>query len=363
MNCKKIFIALLVIIATCNYSLKAQVFSENQKMTKSFACFEGSSLDIVNKYGKVQIINHDYDSVRIQIDITYKSNSLDKINKVKELLSFDITSTGHFIVAKTVFGKNQSVFQATMRDITEAFYTDNTVSIDFTVWMPEYINLSVDNKYGDFYIDNHRGTLNLKLSNGNIKANNIYGTSYIDHRFGNGTINLLTVSQMVTSYTDTKIKKSDQLNIDSKSSTINIDEVNVLKMESRRDKFFVNKVNNLYCKTYFTDCNIQLVSAEVNVNTKYGVYNLNSIPADFNYINLISRYSDINIFFEPGSGYDVDFEIKNTELSYPIHLAKIETTFNEKEKTSYIKGVIGNKSKNQKVKINAEQGNIVLSHK
>ncbi|MBN2683469.1 MAG: hypothetical protein JXR58_13325 [Bacteroidales bacterium] len=344
-------------------SLNAQLFNDKQVIVKSYPVNTGTNLDINNKYGKVHIINWQKDSVKIEVEVFYRSNSFSKLQKAKDGLSFSFTGTIHFINAATIFGSSKTVFSETMKNISETFISDNSLEINYTVYMPDYINLKVVNKYGDFYIDNHKGNLNLNLSNGNIKINEIVGNATIVHKFGNATIGRLSTASFNGSYSELQLKTAEQLSLETKSGTVYIENVNILKIQSRRDKISINNANNVYGSTYFSDGNFQLIKKELNLNTHYGVFNFYSLPAGMSFINLIAKYSDFNLFFESGASYTVDFKLKNTSFMYPINSFKIEESYNEKEKTTSYSGVAGNGIKSLSFKIVAENGSIVISHK
>lgn len=357
------YILLTVVCILMTQSVNGQMFSDKEKITKSFPVGSGTTLDITNKYGKIHIVNWQKDSIRLEVEIFYRSNQFSKMQKAKDNLSFSFTGTLHFVTAKTEFGNNRSSFASAMKNLTESFVADNSLEINYLVYMPDYINLKINNKYGDFYMDNHKGNLSLILSNGNVKINEVLGNTYIDHKFGNATIGKLNTAHFLGSYSELQLKSAEQLNLETKSSTISIENVNVLKIKSRRDKIFVGKVNNVYGSTYFTDGNFQNLAKELNLNTHYGVFNFNSLPVGLKYINLVCKYSDLNLFFESGVGYNVDFQLKNARFLYPLDIYKVVETLDQKEKTVMYSGTAGQGTNLPNFKLNAENGSIVISHK
>jgi hypothetical protein len=343
--------------------INAQMFTDKQKIVKSYPANTGTTLDISNKYGKIHVVNWQKDSVRIEVEVFYRSNQYSKLQKAKNDVDFSFTGTIHFITANTEFGKNKSSFSSTIKNISETFVADNSLEINYVVYMPDYINIKVVNKYGDFYMDNHKGNLNLNLSNGNIKINEVSGNATIEHKFGNATIGKLTTASFNGSYSELQLKTVEQLSMETKSGSIAIESVNILKLQSRRDKISVNSVNDVYGSTYFSDGNFQLVKKELNLNTHYGVFNFYSLPTGMSFINIIAKYSDFNLFFESGVAYNVDFKMKNSGFMYPVNLFKIEETYNEKEKIRSYTGHAGNAAKSLSFKIIAENGSFVITHK
>ncbi len=353
MICKKICALALfgyIIISP----LVAQEYS--RKINKAFKVNNSTTVDIFNKYGKVHIVTWEKDSVRFDIDLRIKASSDSKVNKLKNNIDFDFTGTEYYVIAKTRIGSNSNAIFSDLADIAGSIMqSENKVTIDYIVMMPKHINLKIENKFGDVYIDDLDGNVNLTLSNGELKANDLNGNSVINLNSGDGTINYIKEGKVSISYSNFHVKSTDKLNVDSRSSVINIDKANFLKLISRRDKFYLPEISDLYGESYFTDFTIHQLTDELNYSLKYGNISIENISKGFSFIQLNSEYTDIDLVFDKGAVFETDIK-HHTDviLNFPIQNANLQTkVIDEDDKQNLTYGKIGLGSTSSKVEINA----------
>ena len=364
MNYRKLIPA--VLLATIFVGgLYAQSFSESKRIEKIFPLNSTTSVEIINKYGKVHILSWDKDSVSIVIELSVKSDNIPKLNKIMDNIDFDFTSTDYYVIAETQFGKRYNSLFESLKNLAETFIpSDNIVEIDYTIQIPSDNELKVNNKFGDVYIDNHSGNFRLTLSNGDFKANELTGDATIGIEIGDGVINYMKNGKLDIAYSEFEVKKADRLNIYCRSSRIDIGTMNDLSLNSRRDKLYLDETAVISGETYFSDIRVYDFTKELNLTMKYGSLNMENIHRDFSFLNINSNYTDVNLTFEMESSYLVDVNHTNAEFSYPEELAVMEEKMideNDKELNTY--GKVGNKETSSKVKVTAVKGKVNIFHK
>lgn len=355
MICKKIFGLTLVYMITVA-PLMSQQYSK--RIVKSFEVTNSTTVDIYNKYGKIHIVTWEKDSVSFSIDLRIKASSDSKLNKLKSNIDFDFTGTAYYVIAKTRIGKNTNSVFNNLADIAGSILSsDNKVTIDYLVMMPKHINLKLENKYGDVYIDDFEGNINLALSNGELKANDLNGNSVISISSGDGIVNSVKDGKLTISYSDFHIKDVDRLTVESRSSRINIDQASFLKLISRRDKLYLPDVSELYGESYWSDFTIHNLRKEMNLSLNSGNLSIDAIQKGFSFIQIISEYTDLDLVFERGSAYAIDItHHEDVILSYPRQLANLQTrAISEEDKQKLTYGKIGSVNSDSKVKISASK--------
>ena len=148
-----------------------------------------------------------------------------------------------------------------------------------------------------------KGSVSINLSNGDLKANSLTGDANISLNFGNGIINELGNARMNISYADIDIHKANQLTIESKSSKIRLQDVEILKTTSRRDKYTVSRVGNLFGESWFSDIWLYRMDEEINYSPRYGVLKVDTIPSGFSFINVNTEYADLNMIFDEQASF------------------------------------------------------------
>jgi hypothetical protein len=342
--------------------LKAQVYTDRK--VASYQVSEKTSVEVSNKYGKINVITWDKDSVRFEVDVRFSAGNMDKLQKLKNNIKVEFAASKYYVIGKTTFNDIGSK----IGDFVETFIPSNQVSINYMVYVPKQINLKIDNKFGDIYLDDFNGSLDLKLSNGDLKANKISGTPLISVSSGNGTINSITGGRVLISYSDIRIKQADNLDLESRSSRVTIDQGSNVKIDSRRDKLNIVTIENLSVTGYFTTVEIEDLKKEFRSSLKYGSLMVDHVDKDFTFLNVNSEYADIDLFFDRSTAYNIDITHHNdVTINLPAILAKVQTKDLDTElKLKLTYGKIGNASeeKSPKVKVTATKKCIInIIHK
>ncbi len=351
------FIILAAILSLVMPDVGAQTYTDRQKIVRSFPADSETRLDLTNKYGTVHVVPWKKDSVHIEIDLLIRSSSTSKLEKLKKNIDFGFTDTRYYIIARTDFGnKGVSFFS----DLKEIIPSKNQVKIDYTVHVPPSMNITISNKYGDIYIDDMKGSVSVNLSNGDIKANSLKGESSISLNFGNGIINELNNAKLNIAYADIEIQKAKQLNIESKSSKIRIYEAEILKTFSRRDKFTISRVENLFGESWFSEIWLYRLGEEINYNPKYGALKVDSINNQFSLININTENADLNMIFERKTSYQLEvLKHEDVVLQLPHEYGKLEV-IDQEDEAVHLKGMVGpNPNARSQVKIKAPKKCII----
>ncbi|KPL15865.1 MAG: hypothetical protein AMS26_06465 [Bacteroides sp. SM23_62] len=351
------YMVLAAILSVVVPGVGAQTYTDRQKIVRSFPANAETRLDVTNKYGTVHVVPWKKDSVHIEIDLFIKSSSTSKLEKLKKSVDFEFTDTKYYIIARTDFGGRGGSF---FSDLKEIIPSKNQVKIDYTVHVPPSLNITISNKYGDIYIDDMKGSVSVNLSNGDIKANSLKGESNISLNFGNGIINELNNAKLNIAYADIEIQKAKQLNIESKSSKIRIYEAEILKTISRRDKFTVSRVDNLFGESWFSDIWLYRLGEEINYNPKYGALKVDSIANQFSFININTENADLRMIFNRKTSYQLEvLKHEDVVLQLPDEYGKLEVIDQEVEAV-HLKGMVGpNPNAGSQVKIKAPKKCII----
>jgi hypothetical protein len=347
--------------------LKAQVPEYNRHVSRSFPVNEAITVEISNKYGRVHILPWDEDSVKFSIDLRIRAKDKQKLEKMKQFIEFEFTNGKYFLIAKTQFGEGGSDVFKDLVDIAGSYLSSsNAVTINYTVYVPAAASLKIENKFGDVYLEDHNGTISLILSYGNLKANRLNGRTDIKITSGDGEINSIKEGVAVVSYSNLHIREAGKLNAQTQSSVITIDKINTLKMNSRRDKLYLNEINSLSGESYFSDINIGVLHNDINMNGRYGDVIIDDIQRSFSNINISSELTDISLSFEKPLIFNFDITHHQVvTFSYPSTLGKLSTkVINVEEKIFSTTGVFGSGSTDSRVSIKAPRKcNVIISQK
>jgi hypothetical protein len=358
---------IVLVMCLIVFGLQAQVPDYNQHITKSYHVTNTISVEISNKYGKVQIIPWDEDSVKFTIDIRIRAKDNQKLQKIKQGVEIEFTPGQTFLIARTKFNDSGTDVIKDIVDIAGSYLSaPSAVVINYTVMVPARISLKIENKFGDVFFDDHDGPVNLLLSYGDLKANRLSGQTEIKLTSGDGEINYLKEGQITISYANMHIRETGRLITQTQSSVVTIDKSAILKLDSRRDKLFLNNVGSVSGGSYFSTINLVTLRNELTLNCRYGNLTVESIQRSFSLVNINSELTDIALSFERPVLFGFELtHYQSVAFVYPKALGKLSTrVFDTAENLFVTSGTMGTGSPDSQVVIKAlRKSTITISQK
>ena len=357
----KIIITACLILLTFN-SLSAQSESETRSFIKTMPVSKETTLEISNKYGRIEITPWNKDSAYIRAEIKAYAKDRSKLSKMFDGISVNINDSKYLVRAQTEFTSNINTLFESFKGMTNKIIQyDSHIEINYYINIPEYLNLKIDNKYGDVYMENNSGELRITISNGSFKAGSLGKNSSINMVFCDANINSIVSGNIDASFSEVSIGACEDLSINSISSKYDIKKAGMIRGESKRDKFFIEDIGSLQFNAYFSDYKLNNLRKEVNLTTRYGSFNADLIDKDFESISLNSNLSDISLNFDQAASYNLDIRHLNAFLVLPNKNIKTEKkALNEEKKEYMTTGTVGKSPGKAMVKIDATRGNIYL---
>lgn len=335
-------------------------FSETRKMVKSYPILKDTQIEIINKYGKIEIKTWDNDSARFEIDIRVEEKKLSKLEDAIRGIDFDITDSDHYLIFRTELEKNKSGLAKELKKFKETLLnSDGNIQVDYTVWLPDSNSLKIENKFGDVFIGDYNGEVWIDLSNGNLKANDFTQNIELTLNFADATINNIKSGRLNCNFSELYLKRAESVRVISKSTEFDIQEIGDMNVESRRDKFRIRKADLIDAEGSFTNFRITEINDRVNIRSEYGDLEIENISSDFSNVTIQSKSTDVNLYFTSESRFMFDISTTKTELSFCSEMEIENEEISEDERTITQKGFFGGTvSESERVSITADSGSL-----
>ena len=98
--------------------VQAQSHTDKRSVSRSFPASLETTLEVQNKYGKIQVVTWDQDSVALDVDIYLTESSPSKLRKLKEDVKIDFTGTNTYIIAKTMIKSESGRIASELKSIS-----------------------------------------------------------------------------------------------------------------------------------------------------------------------------------------------------------------------------------------------------
>ena len=294
----KIILTICLIFFQLNL-ISAQNDSQTRSYIRTVPVGKETTLEIENKYGTIQITPWNKDSAYIRAEVKAFAKDHSKIEKMFDGISVNIKDSKYIVRAQTEFTSNINTLFESFKGMTSKIISyDSHVEINYYINIPDYLNLKIDNKFGDVYMEDNTGEFKITISNGSFKANSLGKKSSITMVFCDAKIHSIASGNIDASFSEIALDETEDLSVNSISSKYEIKNAGVLRGESRRDKFFIETIESLEGNAYFTDYNVSTVRKELNLTTRYGSVNADLIEKGFESVDINSSYSDVSLRFE-----------------------------------------------------------------
>jgi len=336
-------IVLLVLLFT-GLSMAGQSYRKSRSISKSFKIGDETEIHVNNKYGNIQLITWEKDSVKfeVKIDVMAKKESKAKANL--DRIDVNFVASEFYVEAITSFAGEGS-FWTDVKDKTGSVFTgENKTQINYKIYIPSTQTLEIENKYGNVFTSDYDGTISIKLSNGDIKSHAFYGKTSIDLQYGYANIKYIEKGDLNLNYhSEFNLDESKILKIDSRSSRISIDKVDELVTNSNKDKYYLKEVITLNAKTSFSYFEIQQLGKQLTIRGKYGDLDIKNLGDEVTSVNFVFQNTDINIDREAYQVFDIDLIYdEDAKLYFSDELKNKSTTKeNDEEKLVKTKGILG----------------------
>lgn len=360
----KSIIILLIFIAG---NLTAQNFQRSANYKEVFPLSEKIEVSIINKYGDVQIVHWDQDSVKIEVDVEVNSSKESKAEKLFAAIHVDFKSNFFYIVAETSLAGKSSLW-TDISDKTKMIFNSSTTSrINYIVHIPTNAHLIVKNKYGNVYMGDYSGELDVDVSNGDFKAHVLTGKTKLKSSFGNIYVNRVDQLLLESSNAEVEIEECQFLETNTRTSKLYIEEVDELSLNSSHDKYHIGSLNSIYGNGNFTFLKIKRLNHQIDLKQKYGSLHFRHIDSEVDRFYLNTYKSDIHLSLSYEQAYALDFRAINPPvIQYPTgEYLKSEEIIDEEKGLKSVKIEWGGDGSGKVVPLNiqAEEGNIFINVK
>ncbi len=314
----KILCLLLVLLI---HTAEAQTFKRNRVLSRTFAAFKESELQIVNKYGDINMIPWEKDSIKIDIVLSVVSNKEIKADKAMANIDFDLKATRYYIIAKTVIA-GQNKLWSDVNELTGGLIGSGTsTSILYTVYYPNTIRLNVDNKYGDIFLASQKGRSDIRLAHGKLKAHTLDDESTLYLYYSDAVIQSVDRMRLTLNYSECMISTATQLKLDSRASTLTLDECVSTDLMSRRDNIKIARAGSCTGHLILSNCSIGLLNDLSDLQAEFGSLELRNLSKSLKSVQLRARSCEVSIILNKNNSYKTTLQYTDaSEVLVPTQL-------------------------------------------
>ncbi len=353
--------AVSLLLFTITTTAIAGKVPQTKEYSKEFSITPNTKLRVDNRFGQVNIQNWNNPSISIYVLVKVDNGNAERTQELLKSIEVTLTQEDDLISAITKIDedyihKPRRLFQSTY----------NEISIDYTIKMPAYVDVSVINRFGDIFINELNGHLEVELKYGNLRINQLRRGDkeplcHINLSYGNATIDEANWLKIDLRYGKIEVDELTASVILSRYSKIAIARSSSLVINSKYDKFELGEVNNITGESGYTTFIIDVLNKKFSLDAKYGDVKIANVSKNFEKIYFNGSYAGLTAGIPQDASY-----LLNARVSYgKVNLGDQPNKINRIESNTSIElnGAVGkNDNPRSRVNLNMRYGNAVLTH-
>ncbi len=290
---------LALIAAGAILSLRAQ--DARKEYSENFQVRQGVTLTADTRYSDIEILTWDRNEVDIFAEVEVDAGSKNRAEAALARVEIGIEQSGNTIYLETEFQDGWS------RNVD--------TEIRITVKSPAYLNLDMENSYGDLFIQQLDGLVLLELKYSNLKAGNLSRgnekpLSSLELAYSNCTIEEAGWLEMEIAYTDVEILRSDRIFMESKYSKLIGEQFGGVETEGAYDKYYLDQVGYFSAELKYSGIKFGELGRRLTLEAAYTNVNIDQLSAGFDEVDASLSYGNFNMGVEPGTSYKFQGEAK-----------------------------------------------------
>ncbi|MEN8202297.1 MAG: DUF4097 family beta strand repeat-containing protein [Bacteroidota bacterium] len=289
----------LLLIAAVNFSLSAQ--DAVKSYSESYNIKKGVTLTTETKYSDVELLTWEKNVVDILAEVEVDASSKSRAEEILDKVDVHISRSGNTIILET--------------EMENGWSRNARVDIKITIKAPAYINLDMENSYGDLFIQEVSGLALLDLKYNNLKAGtlsrgNVKPYNMIELAYSDAEVDEAGWVQVELSYSDLEINQSKMLFVESKYSKLIGEKAGGIISEGAYDKYYIDEVDSFVAELKYSGIKFGTLNKTLNLHSAYTNAKIEKLSREFDEVEAALAYGNIYMGLESGASFKFEGEAK-----------------------------------------------------
>ncbi|RNC87147.1 MAG: hypothetical protein ED556_06915 [Winogradskyella sp.] len=353
---KLLSILLLIPVLTFgnDMTFKDDVSTRERVIQKTYKVDKDATLKINNKFGNVDIITWDNNTIEFDILIRVSGNDEEKIEERLEKIDVNFSATNNLVSAITRIEKNKSNWWNWGKK------KNLKLEINYVVKIPITNSIDINNDFGSVTVDTLEGVAKINCDHGNISTKELKADGNdlnFDHT-KDCYFEYIKSGKINADFSSYTVAKTKDLSISADHTSGHIEAAENITYNCDFKSLKVDNVNNITGNADHLTLRIGNVYKNASVKSDFGSIKIEKIAANAQNIEIDGEHAGINIGY--ASSYNFSFEI---DLEHASLRNSDNFNFSKKRidgSNKYYSGSYGDSNSKNLVKINSEFGSVTF---
>lgn len=297
----------LITLSFIFLQLTALAFDATKEMEQQFLSADFEEFRISNEYGNITFLPSTSDSITVKTRIVADVIEITDTSEIFRYIEIAMYKSKQTLRVKTGFDT----------DLDNATH----VTIHYTVYLPDTMNLNIRNRYGNISLFDIYGTKKINLEYGKVVCNNIlcpsFPTSSITLSFADFTGQKANTLDFKINNGSINLSKIDKSSIHSSFSLIHIKNSKELDCKSLNDKYELDTIQQLTMNGENTIASIIQLNEKLQLDFTSGKLTIHDVSTQFTGIDLNVLNAEATIHTSVQSNFLINALIHYGSFIYP----------------------------------------------
>ncbi|MBR9923195.1 MAG: hypothetical protein GYB31_20385 [Bacteroidetes bacterium] len=341
----------------------------SQTIVKDFPIHSDGLVELDNSFGPVEVKTWTQNRVKINVTITVRASSEQKARDVFDQVNVHFTDTPQQVSVQTAFVEEKSWWNWESEEKKD-------FSIKYEVWLPNTVNLNIENKYGDVILAEMRGKTSISLKYGNLQIEQLHEDLHLNFSHGTGQIAQVKDVEgalsycniqiqesrdlkLETAFSNLQIQQAEKVYVNSKYNNFQLGKIGAFDYEGRYDVVDVEEVDKLQAIAKYSDFHVGTINDSGAFDLEYGLAKIDHLDRNFDELSLVGRFTDYKLEVEKGMAYKLQAAADYAGISYPESL---QVTYEQESSTFHeVEGYGGNQQGGSVIKAQLNYGGLKVT--
>ncbi|MDP3312507.1 hypothetical protein [Lutibacter sp.] len=351
----KLLLLIFLIPIAITATDKKGKYTKNKVITKEFKVNSNAFLNVTNKYGNIDIVTWNENSISIKVSITTNGDNEEKVKDKLDEITVDFSGNLNEVTAKTIIEKTSNSWSLWGKN------NNVNMEINYQIKMPITNNVNLNNDYGGISIDKLEGSSKINCDYGKLNIGELLSSDNqinIDYT-NNSTIQYMKDGSINADYSKLHVEKSGKIKLNADYSNLSFGMMIDLFYDCDYGDLKIKSIGNLKGNSSYMNINVDKLSGSGEFGIDYGSLKINELSDHFKLIKVQSSYSHLKFGINNSNSFNI-----NATLNYGSIKGVDGFTFNKEIKNTtskYYEGFYNKQNSNSLISIKSGYGSLTFT--
>lgn len=335
-------------------TIDKDITTRERVIQKSYNVDASATLKVSNKFGNVDIITWDRNTVEFDILIRVSGNDEDKVEDRLERIDVDFSASNSMVSAITKIEKNQSNWWSWGKKM------NLKLEINYVIKIPVTNSIDINNDFGSVTVDTLEGVAKINCDHGKITTKELMADGNelnFDHT-KDSYFEYIKSGKINADFSSYTLAKTNTISINADHTSGHVEVAENVTYNCDFKSLKIDNVNTIKGNADHLTLRIGNVYKNASVKSDFGTVRIEKIASNAQNIEIDGEHASMSIGYDPAYNFKFDINLEHASLRNAEGFNFTNKRVNGSDK--HYSGSYGSNSTQNLIRINSEFGSVTF---